>query len=610
MADTSRRIKVDALNFDEIKTNLKNFLKGQSQFKDYNFDGSGLSILLDTLAYNTHYNALYNNMAINEMFLDSASKRDSVVSIAKMLGYTPASSIAATATVNVTVKGVTTPDNLLVLPAKFKFTTQVDGNSYTFMTTEELVTEYTAATSSFVFRNVSIKEGTFQTEKYIVEPTVKVKISNKNCDTSTLKVYVNDSTGTDNAIKYTLADDIVSLTGNSAVYFLKEQEDGLYEIYFGDGSLGKKIQNGNVVTLTYLTTSGDAANNASYFSPDLTSGFGTVSVKTVAKAMGGSQPESIASIKFNAPRAYSMQNRAVTEEDYKSLVYRYYPNAQTVNVWGGEEAIPPVYGKVYLSIKPKDDDYLDTPSKSFIINNVLKPKTMVTAIPELVDPEYINIHLDCTVYYNPKETNLGVAALRTLVTNTINNYNITDLLKFDGMFRYSKLSRLIDASEKSIQNNITTIILRREIIPAFDTTASYTVNLGNPIYYSGVAEESFTTTGFYIPNSLDVYYLKDDGTGNLVMYYKSGSDDIVVNTTMGTVNYTTGLITIKGLHITALATDALEVIVKPQSNDVVSVRNQIVRIPLLQVNVNVLVDPISSGAARGGNAYVFTSSRS
>lgn len=610
MADTSRRIKVDELNFDDIKTNLKNFLKGQTQFKDYNFDGSGLSVLLDTLAYNTHYNALYNNMAINEMFLDSASKRDSVVSIAKMLGYTPSSSRCASATVNITIKGVTTADNLLVLPAKFKFTTSVDGVTYTFMTTEEVVTEYNVGLSSFIFKNVAIKEGVFQTEKYIVEPTVRIKISNKNCDTTTLKVYVNDSTGTGSAIKYTMAEDILTLTGNSTVYFLKELEDGLYEIYFGDGSLGKKIQNGNVVTMTYLTTNGDVANGCSYFNPDLTSGLGTVSVKTVTKALGGSKPESIDSIKFNAPRAYSMQNRAVTEEDYKSLIYRFYANAQTVNVWGGEDAIPPVYGKVYLAIKPKDDDFLDTPTKDYIINSILKPKTMITAIPELVDPEYINVQLSTTVYYNPKETNLGVAALKAKVTNTINNYNLTDLLKFDGMFRYSKLGRLIDASDKSIQNNITTLILRREIIPAFDTTASYTINLGNPIYYSGVAEDSLSTTGFYIPNSVDIYYLKDDGTGNLVMFYKSGSDDIVVNKTMGTVNYTTGLINIRGLHITSLASDAFEVIVKPQSNDVVSVRNQIVRIPLGLVTVNVLVDPISSGSSRGGNAYVFTSSRS
>lgn len=610
MVDTSRRIKVDELNFDDIKTNLKNFLSGQSQFKDYNFDGSGLSILLDVLAYNTHYTALYNNMALNEMFLDSASKRDSVVSIAKMLGYTPASSRAATAVVDVTIKGITTENNLLVLPAKFRFTSSADGMTYSFMTTEEVVTDYTVATSSFVFKNVQIKEGNFHTEKYIVEPTIKVKITNKNCDTSTLKVYVNDSTGTGNAVKYTLADDIASLTGISTVYFLKEQEDGLYEVYFGDGSLGKKVQNGNVVTLTYLTTNGDAANGCSYFNPDLTSNLGTVSVKTVSNATGGSAPESIESIKFNAPRAYSMQNRAVTEEDYKSLVYRYYPNAQSVNVWGGEEATPPVYGKVYLSIKPKNDDYLDAASKDYIMNSILKPKSMITTIPEFVDPEYINIQLNTTVYYNPKETNLGISALRTKVVSTINNYNSTDLLKFDGMFRYSKLGRLIDATDKSIQNNITTIILRREMIPAFDITASYNVNLGNPIYYSGVAEDCLTTTGFYIPNSADVYYIKDDGVGNLVMYYKSGVDDIVVNTSMGSVNYTTGIISIKGLNITSLASNAFELIVKPQSNDVVSIRNQIARISLDLVNVNVLVDPISSGSARGGNAYVFTSSRS
>lgn len=609
MADASRRIKVDELNFDDIKNNIKTFLKGQKQFKDYNFDGSGLSVILDILAYNTHYNALYNNMAVNEMFLDSASKRDSVVSIAKMLGYTPRSARCATATINVVVSGITTENNQLLLPARSIFTSGIDNVTYNFINLEDQIAEFNSTTNSFIFSNIQIKEGKYQSQKYIVEPGVKFTISNPNCDTSTLKVYINDSTGVGNAISYSLAEDVLTLDGTSEVYFLKEMENGIYEIYFGDGRLGKKVQNGNVVTITYMTTSGDAANTCKYFTANLGTAFGKVSVRTVTPALGGDLPEDIDSIRFNAPRAYSNQNRAVTEEDYKNLVYRYLPEAQTVNVWGGEENDPPVYGKVYLSIKPTTGDYLDAPTKSFITNQILRPKSIVTAIPEIVDPDYINIALATTVYYNPKETNLGVASLQSKIVSTINNYNNTELIKFDGMFRYSKLGRLIDASDKSFQNSITTITIRREMVPAFDTASSYTVNLGNPIYNSGVPEDAVNTTGFYIPGSDLVYYIKDDGEGNLVMYYISGVDEIVVNRSIGYVNYTKGVLHIEELTIDSLASNKFEFIIKPQSYDVVSVRNQIVRIDPELMTVRVLVDPISSGSARGGNAYIFTPSR-
>lgn len=607
MADSSKRIKVDALNFDEIRTNLRSYLQGQTQFKDYNFDGSSLAVLLDVLAYNTHYNALYNNMAINEMFLDSASKRNSAVSIAKMLGYTPASAKCAAAKITLTVSGITTANDQLILPARTSFTSSVDGTQYTFMNTEDVITNY--VNNKFTFSDITIIEGKFQTQKYIVQPTTKFYISNLNCDTSTLKVYVNDSSGVGDAVAYTLSDNILNLSGSSKVYFLKEIEDGLYEVYFGDGALGKKLENGNLVTLTYYNTNGAAANYCKYFSTNLGSQFGTTSIRTISSSVGGKSQETIDSIRFNAPRAYSMQNRAVTEEDYKSLIYRYYPNAQTVNVWGGEENSPPVYGKVYISIKPKDDDYLDVESKSFIKNTILRPKSVVTTSTEIVDPEYINIQLNTTVYYNSKLTNQGADAIRAKVLSTINNYNNTDLLKFDGMFRFSKLSRLIDTCDKSIQSNITTIVLRREITPQFDVSAAYTVNLGNPVYYSGVAEDSLVTTGFYVAGSKDIYYIKDDGAGNLVAYYSLGDTDIIVDSNIGSVNYKTGLIKITSLTISALASNTFEVIVKPQSNDVVSVRNQIVRIPSQDITVSTLVDPISSGSSRGGSAYVFTPSR-
>lgn len=609
MSDSSKKIIVDALNFDDIKLNLKKYLSGQQQFKDYNFDGSGLSVLLDVLAYNTHYNALYNNMALNEMFLDSASKRDSVVSIAKMLGYTPKSMTCSSAIVTLTVTGITTANNQLLLPARTNFTTTINGIKYTFLNQEDVIGEYTG--SVFKFPNIKIVEGTYLTEKYVVAPQSRYTISNPNCDTSTIKVYVNDSSGTNITVKYSLADDILSLNNLSEVYFLKEIESGLYEISFGDGSLGKKLSNGNMITITYLTTHGADANDCAQFAitPNQFGGVSKSSIVTNKKSVGGTSIESVDSIKFNAPRAYSMQNRAVTEEDYRNLVYRYYPNVDTVNVWGGEENVPPVYGKVFLSIKPKGADYLDSVDKDYIVNQILKPKSVMTTLVQLVDPEYININVNTTVYYNPKKTNLGVTTLNAAVVDTILKYNSTNLLSFDGVFRFSKLGGLIDSTNNSIQSNITTITLHREITPIFDYNTTYVVNLGNPIYYSGVPEYSVDTTGFYIPDSLDIYYIKDNGIGTLEMYFKTGIVDNVVDNNIGTVDYVKGIVTIKDLNITQLATNTFEIMVKPQSFDVVSVRHQIVRIDTANIIVNVLVDPISSGGGQGGAGYVFTPSR-
>lgn len=609
MTDSSKKIMVDALNFDDIKLNLKKYLSGQSQFKDYNFDGSGLSVMLDVLAYNTHYNSLYNNLALNEMFLDSASKRDSVVSIAKMLGYTPKSMTCANAIITLTVTGITTSNNQLMLPARTNFNSTIDGVKYTFLNLGDVIGEYRG--DKFVFPNIKLLEGTYLTEKYIVAPQSRYTISNPNCDTSTINVYVNDSSSTNISVKYSLADSILSLNGLSTVYFLKEIESGLYEISFGDGSLGKKLSNGNMVTITYLTTHGEYANNCTQFtvSANQFGGASKTSLVTDRKALGGTSLESIDSIKFNAPRSYSMQNRAVTEEDYKNLVYRYFPNVDTVNVWGGEHNVPPIYGKVFLSIKPKGADYLDQVDKDYIINQIIKPKSVITTLVVLKDPEYINININTTIYYNPKKTNLDVSTLNAAVVDTILKYNSTNLLSFGGVFRYSKLGSLIDSTNNSIQSNITTITLRREVTPIFDYNNTYVVNLGNPIYYSGVPEYSVDTTGFYIPNSLDVYYIKDDGIGTLQMYYKTGIIDNIINLNVGTVDYAKGIVTIKNLNITQLNSNIFELIIKPQSNDVVSVRHQIVRIDTSNIIVKVLVDPISSGGGQGGNAYVFTPSR-
>ena len=347
----NKNITTAELDFDAIKSNIKTFLQGQDAFQDYDFEGAGLSVLMDILAYNTHYNALYTNLAVNESFIDSASKRSSVVSRAKEIGYVPHSATGATATVNIVVSGTTSSPATLTLPAYSSFSTTIDGKSYTFYTTEAIVTSL--ASAKYTFTGVNIKEGNPLTFKYTVADGVQYIIPNTDVDLSTLKVRVQDNATSSVFNTFINQEEIINLDSTSQVYFVKEIEGQLYELEFGNDTIGKALANGNVVNLTYMTTNRTAANGAKVFTyTGSTLLGGTVAVTTTTPAVGGADIETIESIRYNAPRAYSSQNRAVTVEDYKSLIFRLYPEADTVNAWGGEDNVPASYGRVYLSIKP------------------------------------------------------------------------------------------------------------------------------------------------------------------------------------------------------------------------------------------------------------------
>lgn len=611
MADNNK-IRVDELEFEGIKTNLKAFLRGQKQFKDYDFDGSNLSILVDVLAYNTYYNSIYNNLALNEVFIDSASKRNSVVSIAKQLGYTPRSTRSAKAYVTLTIIYPNTEevDDQLVLPKHTPFTSVINETTYYFINLDERIATKNAS-GQFVFDNLEITEGRPSTEKYIVEPGVKMRINNQFCDTSTLRVYVNDSAMTGDPVIFSQADGVTGVGPTSNIYFLKEVDDGLYDVTFGDGSVGVKPKNGNLVTLDYVISSGDDANNCKTFKPDLgVIGQGaTVRIVTVSSAVGGAEAESIESIRFNAPRSNVTQNRAVTEGDYQSVIFSNFDNAKSISIWGGEENNPKVYGKVFICVRPKTSLYLTDDEKLYLKNSILKPKSVITSYPEIVDPEYLNIQVDTTFYYNPASTARSIASVIDIVKSTISGYAASDLQKFNGTFRQSKIARLIDGCEKSILSNITTILLRKEVEPKYNVSAQYYIDLGNPIYSEGVAEDCVTTTGFYIADgNSTVYYLRDDGLGNIILYYKDGFQEVVVNKTIGTVDYAKGIISVNGLQISALADTAFEFIIKPESYDAVGIRNQILEIPTSMITVKALVDTVATG--RGTTSYVHTSSRS
>jgi len=614
---TSKKINYNTLDFDEQKAGLKTFLSGQDIFKDYDFEGSGLSVLLDILTYNTHYNSIYNNLSINEMFLDSARKRNSVVSLAKMLGYTPKSANCSVATVSVTVNTTGQGPETMILPANNMFTTSINGKTYSFYNRSS----HTAlGTNSYTFTNVDITEGVPLTYRFIVNTATKFVIPNINVDINTLSVKVLENQSSSTSTIFKRVDNLLDINASTPVYWVKEIDNQLYEIVFGTGIIGKALENGNVVILDYMVSSLDAPNNAKLFNGSALTfsstdniGFtisGIPLITTSSISAGGKNIEDVESIRFSAPKSYSAQHRSVTSEDYKALIYDNVPEAESVSVWGGEDEMPPIYGKVFVCIKPYNSVVLSTQQKIEILNTVLKSKTVVTVLPEIVDPEYINIAINTTVYYNELITTKTAHDIDTIVRDTINSYNDTELQRFDGVFKYSKLSRLIDESEPSIISNITTISLKKELIPKYNISALYHIHIINPIYYSGVPEDNVLSTGFYIYGSSEIHYLVDDGVGNMVLFYILGSSRVIRNSSIGNVDYANGIINITNLHITSIVGSSIEVTIKPSSNDVVTAYTQIAQISPSLLTTTVISDQSVNGNLRGGKNYVFTTSRS
>ena len=605
-------MKVSELDFDTIKTNLKTFLQGQSEFSDYDFEGSGLSVLIDLLAYNTHYNGVYTNLAVNEMFLDSASKRASVVSLSKMLGYTPRSAVCAQAIVNVSITAPTSSPTVATLPAQQPFLTSINGVSYVFYNLEDTTVARNTA-GSYTFSNLKLIEGTPLSFKYTAASGVRYIIPNANIDVSTLSIQVQESSTSDMYETFTRAEDLTAVTDTTKVYFLKEIDDGLYEITFGDGVLGVAVNTGNVVTINYFVSSLDAPNSANIFTYNGVSVLGSnLSVTTVSPAINGSASEDLASIKFNAPRLFAAQNRAVTPDDYKALIYSKFPAAQTVQVWGGEDNNPPVYGKTYICIKPKDATKLTNQQKELITTEILNPRNVVSITPEIVDPEYFNIKVTSFVHYNPKETAKTAAQIESIVKAAILDYDLNELQKFDGMLRYTKLTGIIDQADPSIINNITRLMVRHPHSPQYGVNAQYVLNLINPISQDGGKQgEVFASTGFYIPGSTKVHYLDDDAVGNIRLYYlNSNLDKVFVNRTQGTINYEKGLILVSGLNIASLDGAYFEWQVKPESYDIVSALYQIVQIDPTLLSVTAIADNTANGDLGAGYNYQFNSIRS
>ena len=621
----NNKIKTTDLGFDEIKANLKSFLQSQTALQDYDFEGAALSVILDVLAYNTHYNSLYTNLAVNESFLDSASKRSSVVSRAKEVGYIPHSATSSKAKVSLTITPSTssTVSTTLTLPAYQQFTAIIDGIQYSFYNLEAQTAFLNTSTNKFVFENVEIYEGNVLSFKYEAADGIRYIIPNTDVDLATLKVRVADTSTSTARTTFVRQENILNLNGSSTVFFVKEIEGELYELEFGNNIIGKALVPGNIVELTYLVTNkalGNGIRTFTYSGSTLIAG--TTQVTTTSTASGGADIEEIESIRYNAPRSYASQNRVVTVDDYRTFIYSNFTDAEAVNVWGGESNVPPQFGRVFVSVKPRNATILTQAQKDNLLAK-LKDKNVVSITPVIVDPEYLNVRVDVSVYYNPRLTSLTANEIKTLVINTIKNYNTTNLNSFTGIFKHSNLSSLIDSAEPSIISNILTIKLSTGGAPAYDTLATYRVELGNPIYGSGVPEQSIITTGFYIAGRTEIMYMEDlplDSTNGLIrLYYFDENDNKVYYKTYGSketpaVNYKTGSIVVEGLTVTGLDLVTAEGtlgqwIIKPQSNDVVSVRNQLVTIPEEKINVNLIVDTVAMGDSAGGSNYQFTSSR-
>jgi len=611
MANNNKRIQVSELDFDAIKSNLKTFLQGQTEFQDYDFEGSGLSVLLDVLAYNTHYNGIYTNLAVNECFLDSASKRASVVSLAKMLGYMPRSASCATATVTATVTSPTSSPSTVTLPAMQPFTTSIDNVSYTFYNRSAVTTALVSG--AYTFTGLVLTEGTPLQYKYTMAPGVRFIIPNANADLSTLTVSVQQTSSSDVYEVYTRADTITEVTELSHVYFVKEIDDGLYEISFGNDNLGIALSNGNVVTLDYMVSSLEEPNSASSFTyGGVTLAGSSLSVTATAAASGGASSESIDEIKFNAPKYYAAQNRAVTPDDYKAIILKNFPEAQTISVWGGEDNNPPIYGKTYICIKPKEASKLTNLQKEFIKNNILESRNIVSITPEIVDPEFFNIKVTSFVYYNPRATTKTAAQIQTLVKQSIMRYNDEELERFDSVLRYSKLTKIIDETDPAITNNITRIMIRHPHEVTYNIATQYVLDLINPISQDGGKQgEVFASTGFYIPNSNELHFLDDDANGNIRLYYTNTNfEKVIVTPDIGTINYETGNITVRSLTIRAIDGAFFEWQVKPESYDVVSALNQIVQIDPTLLTIEAIADNTINGDLQAGYNYQFNSIRS
>jgi hypothetical protein len=614
-------LQLTSIDFDGIKNDLKTFLSNQTELGDYNYESSTMQILLNLLAYNTYKNSFYLNMVGNEMFLDSAQIRNNVVSRAKMLNYTPRSAQGATATVQVTITPGDTPDTITV-PADTQFTTTIDGVNYIYVNpTAEVVN---ANPSGIYSTNLSITEGRPFTYRFTVSSVSPVRyiIPNENVDTRSITVRVQESSSNTSTTTWTNATDITAVAGNTYAFFLDENEDGKYEIKFGDNVVGRGLNDGNIVQANYRICNGTATQGANTFTaPSSISGYSNITLLTTSSATGGAEQESVASIKFNAPRNYQAQNRAVTTGDYETIIKNNFGDIGAVSVWGGQENDPPVYGKAYISVKPKTGFFISDPRKDNI-DAFLSDKNVMSITPELVDPTYKFVVPTIEVKYNPNLTTSTAGAIVNTIGNRVVQYELSDLVSFGREYSSSELIKDIYTANEAITNIEISLRMMKNFAPTTTARTTYRIPFNDPLLnITGgavlrVPPQSHPGRGLTITSSKFTYenrtesYFDDDGFGNVRIYYIDESGvRVYTNRLAGTVDYKTGLVVLNELLITAYEGTSLKVYAVPRDDSVVSVRNQILaiteaKIELFDTKLKKVTSSTSNVSTQGSSATV------
>jgi len=622
------------LDFDQIKTSIKDYLRSNSNFTDYDFEGSNLSVLIDTLAYNTYISSYNANMVSNEVFIDSATLRENVVSLARNIGYVPRSRKASQGNISffVDTTGFATNPLTLTLQKGLVCTSSSFGSeSYTFSIPEDITVPVVNGIASF--DNVVVYEGTYLTTNFTVDsnnptPPQRYILQNANIDTSTIRVTVRDTSTSTNSRKFILANNIFNVTSTSKVFFIQEVEDQRYELIFGDGVIGEKLENLNYIEVQYNVTNGEIANGVNSFvfngrildnnGAIVTSGISLITTNIASE--GGKEIESVSSIKSYATRVYASQNRAVTSLDYEALIPQIYPEAQSVSVFGGEELDPPQFGRVYIAIKPFYGPFVPNTVKDNL-KRELRKYAVAGIIPEITDLKFLYIEVDSTVYYN---SNLAPGAdfVKSLVSNNINKYaNSIELNKYGARFKYSKYQKVVDDSHSSITSNITKIQIRRDLKVLPNDFAQYEICYGNSFHVKNTEGYNIKSSGFRVNGIFETVYLTDipDPTsqyrkGSLALFnLTSSSQPTILQKSIGTIDYEKGEILIN--PITILSTDKMigsdsfiQISAIPKSNDVIGLQDLYLQLDINNSTINMLSDEISSGSDPSGSNYTSTSS--
>lgn len=621
------------LDFDQIKTSIKDYLRSNSNFTDYDFEGSTLSTLIDVLAYNTYITSYNANMISNEVFIDSATLRENVVSLARNIGYVPRSKTSARANISffVDTTGFTTRPLTLTLKKGTVCTSSSSfGNqSYTFTIPEDVTRPVINGVA--LFQNISVYEGTFLVKTFTVDSNnlnQRFILDNSDIDTQSISVLVRNTQSSTVTRKFTLSSSLLDVDSTSKVFFIQEIEDQRYELIFGDGIFGVKLDNQNYIEVSYVTTTGEGANGVSSFTFNgrivdnnnrvVTTGISLLTTNTESR--GGQDIESVESIKKYAPRIYSSQNRAVTATDYETIIPTIYPETESVSVFGGEDLNPPRFGKVYISIKPINGTFVSSQVKQNIRNS-LRKYSVAGIVPEILDLKYLYVEFNSAVYYNSNEAP-SADYLQTIVSNNINLYaNSSELNKYGARFKYSKFLKLIDDSNSAITSNITKIIMRRDMRPALNQFADYEVCYGNAFHVGKMSGYNIKSSGFTISSANGTVYMSDipnsDGKTGSIFFFTitSTNTPTVVRNNVGRIDYERGEIILNPVNITSTSKNIggesiIEISVSPRSNDVIGLQDLYLQLDASSSVLNMVSDEISSGSDISGSTYTVTSSYS